>query len=57
MSKLCLKIEYDIVNNQLAIVENDFRTFEAFGILQAVLQVISNQWLSHEVLIDEEDVE
>ena len=38
-------IEYDPINRSVEIVENDFTTFEAFGVLEAVKAMIANGWL------------
>jgi hypothetical protein len=37
-------IEYDPVNKTLEIVENDFTTFEAMGILTAANSMIAENW-------------
>ena len=41
-----ITLEYDPINRELAITENDFTTFEALGILEAAKQMIANGWLT-----------
>lgn len=41
--RLC--IEYDIVTQEVAIVENDMTTFEAFGVMEAAKIMIGDRWL------------
>lgn len=41
-------IKYDIITKELKVEENDFTTFEALGILEAVKAMISNNWLREE---------
>jgi hypothetical protein len=41
-------IKYDILTKELKVEENDFTTFEALGILEAVKAMISNNWLREE---------
>lgn len=38
-------IEFDIVNNAVGIAENDFTTFESFGVIEAAKQMIADAWL------------
>lgn len=40
-----LYIEYDIVTQEVAIVENDMTTFEAFGVMEAAKIMIGDRWL------------
>jgi hypothetical protein len=39
-------IQYNPITKDLEIVENEFSTFEAFGILEAAKQMIANGWLN-----------
>lgn len=41
-------IEYDPIKRDVYVTENDFSTFEAFGILEAVKQMISQRWLEED---------
>ena len=43
-----ITIEYDPINREISIIENEFTTFEALGILEAAKQMIANGWLSSE---------
>lgn len=38
-------LEYDPKERTVRIKENDFTTFEAFGVLEAAKQMISHGWL------------
>lgn len=38
-------IEYDPINRSVSISENDFTSFEAFGMLEAAKAMIANDWL------------
>lgn len=44
--KHVIKIEFNPITRTLEIVENDFTTFEAFGILEGAKQMISRGWLN-----------
>lgn len=46
MMKQRILIEYDITDRSLKIVENDFTTFESFGILEGAKMMIAGGWLS-----------
>jgi hypothetical protein len=37
-------IEYDVIDQTVRIAENDFSTFEAFGVLEAAKVMISQHW-------------
>lgn len=39
-------IEYDLLNRSVSITDNDFLTFEAFGVLEAAKNMIAANWLS-----------
>lgn len=39
-------IEYDPIMRELKITDNDFTTFESFGILEGAKQMIANGWLN-----------
>lgn len=55
--KMRMTIEYDPMENSLAVVENDFTHIEAMGILQATIQTIGDFWLKNsdlELSSDEE---
>ena len=39
-------IEYDVMDNAISIPENDMSTFEAFGVIEAAKQMISDRWLN-----------
>lgn len=41
-------IKYDVVTRELKVEDNDFTTFEALGILEAVKAMISTDWLQEE---------
>lgn len=41
-------IEYDPLEKSVAIKENDFTTFEAFGMLEAAKAMISADWIEKE---------
>lgn len=41
-------IEYDVINNAVSIPENDMTTFEAFGMLEAAKQMITEKWLKND---------
>lgn len=41
-------IEYEPIERVIKISANDFLTFEAFGILEAAKQMITNHWLNEE---------
>jgi hypothetical protein len=43
-----LLIVYNPIYRTLEIVENDFTTFEALGILEATKQMISHNWLDED---------
>lgn len=49
-----LVIQYDVLNSELKIVENDFTTLEALGVLEGVKALITTHWLWEE---EEEDGE
>jgi hypothetical protein len=38
-------IKYDVITRELKVEENDFTTFEALGILEAVKAMICENWL------------
>lgn len=44
--KKILVIEYDMINNSITIPENDFTTFEVFGMLEAAKAMIADRWLN-----------
>lgn len=48
-----LLVEYDPISNTVSVKENDFTTFELFGILVAVKAMASHDWFNKE---DEDDV-
>lgn len=39
-------ISYEVLTKTVKVEENDFTTFEALGILEAVKAMISNNWLN-----------
>lgn len=41
-------IKYNPITKTLEIKENEFTTFEAFGVLEAAKQMIANGWLNEE---------
>lgn len=41
-----LVIEYDVIENAVAVVENDMSTFEAFGVIEAAKQMIADAWIN-----------
>ena len=41
-------ISYEVLTKTIKVEENDFTTFEALGILEAVKAMISNDWLNNE---------
>lgn len=43
-----LVIQYDVLNSELKIVENDFTTLEALGILEGVKALITTHWIWEE---------
>lgn len=43
-----IKVTFDPISRELRIAENDFTTFEAFGVLEAAKQMIANGWLKGE---------
>lgn len=40
-----ITIKYNPITRELAIVENEFLTFEALGILEAAKAMIASNWL------------
>lgn len=42
--ELQIHILFNPITRQLRIKENDFSTFEAFGILQGAIQMIADDW-------------
>lgn len=43
-----ITIKYNPINRTLSIVENDFTTFEALGILEAAKAMIASNWINGE---------
>lgn len=41
-------IKYDVITRELKVEENDFTTFEALGILEAVKAMVCENWLKEE---------
>ena len=41
-----IEIVYDPITKTIRIKENDFTTFESFGILEAAKQMIANGWFA-----------
>lgn len=37
-------IEYDPIEDAVGIVENDFTTFESFGVIEAAKMMITDAW-------------
>jgi hypothetical protein len=41
-------IKYDVITRTVKVEENDFTTFEALGILEAVKAMITDSWLKED---------
>jgi hypothetical protein len=46
--KKTMVINYDVITQQVEIVENEFGTLEAFGVLEAVKGMIMENWMQEE---------
>lgn len=42
-----LYIEYDVVNGDISIIENDMTALESFGAIEAAKAMISDRWLNN----------
>ncbi|WP_167568562.1 hypothetical protein [Brevibacillus migulae] len=43
-----ITVTYNPITRELAIKENEFRTFEAIAVLEAAKAMITNNWLKEE---------
>lgn len=57
MKSMKITIEYNPVDQSLAVTDNDFTHIEAFGVLTAAIQSIGNFWSNNSevILFEDED--